>query len=88
MARKPRMHLSGGLYHVIFRGNGDQSVFLTTTTAKSFYLLFQEGTCRFGYHVYAFCLMINHSYLALQISDIPLSRGMQILSFRNTRWIN
>lgn len=28
MARKPRIHLSGGLYHVIFRGNGGQSVFL------------------------------------------------------------
>lgn len=42
---------------------------------------------RFGYHIHAFCLMTNHIHLALQVSDI-LSRGMQNLSFRYTRWIN
>lgn len=53
-----------------------------------FYLLLQEGTHRFGYRVHAFCLMTNHIHLAVQIGDIPLSRGMQNLSFRYTRWIN
>jgi hypothetical protein len=32
--------------------------------------------------------MTNHIHLALQVGDIPLSRGMQNLSFRYTRWIN
>lgn len=30
----------------------------------------------------------SHIHLALQAGDIPLSRGMQNLSFRYTRWIN
>lgn len=88
MARKPRIHLSGGLYHVIFRGNGGESVFFTDSDRYRFYLLLQEGACRFGYRVHAFCLMTNHIHLALQVGDIPLSRGMQNLSFRYTRWIN
>jgi putative transposase len=88
MARKPRIHLPGGLYHVILRGNGGQPVFLTDEDRYRFYLLLQEGTCRFGYRVHAFCLMTGHIHLALQASDIPLSRGMQNLSFRYTRWIN
>ncbi len=88
MARKPRIHLPGGLYHVILRGNGGQPIFLTDNDRYRFYLLLQEGTCRFGYRVHAFCLMTNHVHLALQIGDIPLSRGMQNLSFRHTRWIN
>jgi len=88
MARKPRIHLPGGLYHVIFRGNGGQSVFLTEDDRYRFYLLLQEGTCRFGYRVHAFCLMTNHIHIALQVGDIPLSRGMHNLSFRYTRWIN
>lgn len=88
MARKPRIHLAGGLYHVIFRGNGGQPVFLTEDDRYRFYLLLQEGTCRFGYRVHAFCSMTNHIHLALQVGDIPLSRGMQNLSFRYTRWIN
>ncbi len=88
MARKPRIHLPGGLYHVILRGNGGQPVFLADEDRSRFYLLLQEGTCRFGYRVLAFCLMTNHIHLALQAGEVPLSRGLQNLSFRYTRWIN
>lgn len=88
MARKPRIHLPGGLYHVMLRGNGGQPVFLTDDDRYRFYLLLQEGTIRFGFRVHAFCLMTNHIHLALQCGDIPLSRAMHNLSFRYTRWIN
>ena len=54
MTRKPRIHLPGGLYHVILRGNGGQSVFLSEEDRYRLYVLFQEGTCRFGYRVHAF----------------------------------
>ncbi|WP_446012121.1 hypothetical protein [Candidatus Electrothrix sp.] len=50
MVRKPRIHLTGGLYHVILRGNGGQPVFLTDEDRCRFYLLIQEGTCRFDYY--------------------------------------
>jgi len=88
MARKPRIHLPGGFYHVILRGNGGQPVFLSDADRYRFYLLLQEGICRFGYRIHAFCLMTNHIHLALQAGNIPLSHGMQNLSFRYTRWIN
>lgn len=88
MARKPRIHLSGGFYHVILRGNGGQDIFLSDTDRYRLYLLLQEGTCRFGYRIHAFCLMTNHIHLVLQAGDLPLSQGMQNLSFRYTRWIN
>jgi REP element-mobilizing transposase RayT len=88
MARKSRIHIPGGLYHVMFRGNGGQDVFLTDADRYRFYLLLQEGTSRFGYRVHAFCLMSNHIHLALQAGEMPLSRGMQNLAFRYTRWIN
>jgi REP element-mobilizing transposase RayT len=88
MARKPRIHLPGGIYHVIFRGNGGQDVFLSEADRYRFYLLLQEGSNRFGYRIHAFCLMGNHIHLALQVGDIPLSRAMHNLSFRYTRWIN
>lgn len=88
MARKPRIHLPGGLYHVMLRGNGGQPVFLTDDDRYRFYLLLQEGANRFGFRVHAFCLMKNHIHLALQCGDIPISRAMHNLSFRYTRWIN
>jgi len=86
MARKPRIHIPGALYHVIFRGNGGQSVFFGDDDRYRLFLLLQEGTCRFGYRIHAFCLMSNHIHLLLQAGDVPLSKGMQNLAFRFTRW--
>ena len=88
MARKPRLHLPGGLYHVILRGNARQDVFLTPSDRAYFYALLAEGVVRFGYRVHAFCLMSNHLHLALQAGDSALSAGMQNLSFRYTRYLN
>ncbi len=88
MARKPRLHVSGALYHVILRGNAQQDVFFTPADRHFFYQLLQEGVSRFGYRVHAFCLMTNHVHLALQVGDRALSVGMQNLAFRYTRYVN
>ncbi|MFN0316029.1 MAG: transposase [Burkholderiales bacterium] len=88
MARKPRLHVPGGLYHVILRGNARQDVFISAGDRQAFYDLLAEGVTRFGYRVHAFCLMINHLHLALQAGESGLSSGMQNLSFRYTRYLN
>lgn len=88
MARKPRLHVPGGLYHVILRGNARQDMFFSPQDRHTFYELMAEGVTRFGYRVHAFCLMTNHLHLALQAGDQPLSAGMQNLAFRYTRYLN
>lgn len=88
MARKPRLHVPGGLYHVILRGNARQDIFLAPQDRHAFYDLLAEGVARFGYRVHAFCLMTNHLHLALQAGDQALSVGMQNLAFRYTRHLN
>jgi REP element-mobilizing transposase RayT len=88
MARKPRIHYPGAYYHVILRGNARQDIFFDDTDRYRFYLLLQEGTERFGHRIHAFCLMTNHVHLVVQVSDKPLSKIMQNLSFRYTRWVN
>ncbi len=88
MARKARIHILGGLYHVMLRGNGGQDIFFSRDDRYRMFFLIQEGVERFGHRVHAFCLMGNHIHLAIQVSDIPLSKIMQNLSFRYTRWIN
>jgi len=35
-----------------------------------------------------FCLMSTHVHLAIQVAGVSLSRILQNLSFRYTRWIN
>lgn len=88
MARKPRLHYPGALYHVTLRGNAGQAIFFDNRDRTRFYFLLQEGIERFRHRIHAFCLMSNHIHLAIQVADIPLSRIIQNLSFRYTRWIN
>jgi len=88
MARKPRVHYPGALYHVTLRGNAGQTIFFDSRDRTRLYLLLQEGIERFRHRIHAFCLMSNHLHLAIQVGDIPLPRIIQNLSFRYTRWIN
>jgi putative transposase len=88
MARKPRLHYPGACYHVILRGNARQDVFFNDADRYRFYLFVQEGIERFGYRVHGFCLMTNHVHIALQVGEAPLSRIMQNLCSRYTRWVN
>ena len=88
MSRKPRIHLPGGIYHVMLRGNGGQAIFFSDSDRQVVYSLLEEGIERFDYRVHAFCLMSNHMHFALQVGELPLSKIMQNLSFRYTRHIN
>ncbi|MDQ6990912.1 MAG: transposase [Mariprofundaceae bacterium] len=88
MARKPRIHINGGYYHVMLRGNGGTDIFSNDADRYHFFMLLQEGTDRFEHRIHAFCLMDNHVHLVIQVGNISLSRIMQNLSFRYTRWFN
>ncbi len=88
MARQPRLHVEGGVYHVILRGNGGQDIFFSIEDRRFFYGLIAEGCRRFGYRVHGFCLMRNHVHLIVEVGATPLSRPMQNLCFRYGRWIN
>ena len=88
MARKPRIHIPGGVYHVMLRGNGGQEIFLEPADNAHFLNLLAEGETRFGFRCHGYCLMPNHAHLVLQAGAVPLSRAMQNLAFRHTRHIN
>ena len=88
MARKPRIHYPGAVYHVILRGNGGQELFFSGKDRTRFYLLLQEGVEKYGHRIHAFCCMTNHIHLVIQVAEIPLAKIMQNISFRFTRYIN
>ena len=88
MARKPRLHYPGALYHVMLRGNDGQEIFHSDADRSRFTLLLKEGIERYGHRIHAFCFMTNHVHLAVQVDVVPLSRIIQNLAFRYTRYIN
>jgi putative transposase len=88
MARKPRIHLSNALYHVTLRGSGGQPIFFHDEDRDFFEELVAEGVSRLGHRIHGYCWMPNHVHMAIQVGDVPLSKAMQHLAFRYTRWIN
>lgn len=88
MARKIRLHYPGACYHVILRGNAGQDIFFDEGDRSRFFFLLQEGIERFRHRIHAYCLMTNHVHLVVQVGEVPLSRILQNVSFRYTRFIN
>lgn len=88
MARRPRIHYPGAVYHVTLRGNGGQDIFSDDQDRCRLALLLQEGVERFRHRILGFCFMPNHLHLVIQVDQVSLSRIMQNFTFRYTRWFN
>ena len=88
MARRPRIHFPGALYHVITRGNRRQGIFLDEKDMKKFRAFLAEYKRRHPFRLYAYALMKNHLHLLIEVEEIPLGRIMQSLLFRYTRYFN
>lgn len=88
MARKPRIHYSGAFYHVMLRGNGGQDLFYDEKDGQEFRELIADGIDRMGYNIHAYCFMPDHVHLLIEVADVALSKIMQNLSFRYSRYIN
>jgi Transposase IS200 like. len=72
----------------MLRGNGAQQIFFRDEDHEHFASLVAEGVARFSHRIHAYCWMDNHVHLAVQVAEVPLSRIMQNVAFRYTRWIN
>jgi len=88
MARKPRVHFPGALYHVIVRGNKGQRVFRREADFKLYLRLLGEYKEVFEFALCAYALMPTHVHLLVEARDKPLSGLMQRLQFRYTRNYN
>jgi REP element-mobilizing transposase RayT len=85
MPRAPRLHVEGGFYHVILRGNHREAIFFTPGDRDRFASLLAEGIERFRMRAHAYCWMTNHVHLLIQVSDAPLGRAMMRIASRYAR---
>lgn len=77
MARKPRVELEGGLYHVIVRGNARQDIFHSREDHLKFISLLEKAKHKVGFFLYAYCLMTNHLHLLIERRSETVGRIMQ-----------
>lgn len=76
MARRPRIEVAGGIYHVYNRVASGESVFSDPEEATRFLGIVREVKKRDGWTLFAWCLMPNHFHLILRTATIPLWRSM------------
>ena len=82
MARRPRVHFPGALYHVISRGNQRQKIYKDDPDYQRFETLLGEVIKRHALTLYAYVLMPNHFHLLVEVGRVPLSKAMQVLLYR------
>lgn len=77
MARKPRVHYEGALYHVITRGNNKEEVFGEKNEKEEYLRIIKKYKDRYGFKLYSYCIMDNHAHLLIEVGNIHLSKIMQ-----------
>jgi REP element-mobilizing transposase RayT len=88
MARHPRIHAPGVLYHLMARGNNGQAVYLSRGDYEAFLEALQTVRARYPFSLYAYVLMPNHFHLLVEAQEEPTSRWMQALLTKHARRFN
>jgi putative transposase len=88
MARPPRLQAPGTLHHVIARGNERREVFRDDADREDYLERIARYRERFGFRLYAYCLMPNHIHLAVEQGPTSLSAFMHALQSSYTQYFN
>ncbi|MFN0141254.1 MAG: transposase [Pyrinomonadaceae bacterium] len=88
MARKARVEIEGGLYHLITRGNDRQTIFHCDEDHAKFLSLLSAQKERLPFFLYAFCLMSNHVHLLIEWKADTIGRIMHRLLTGYSQYYN
>src|SRR4051795_11364832 len=80
MPRRLRSVLPNGTFHVTALGVDHAPIFGDGLDRRSFLSLLSDSVERFGWDVYAYCLMTTHYHLVIATTVEDLSRGMHRLN--------
>jgi REP-associated tyrosine transposase len=79
MARKPRLEVEGGLYHILTRGNNRQRIFGDNNDYQKMLRLLEVQKAKLGFFLYAYCLMPNHVHLLVERRKVGIGQVMHRL---------
>ncbi len=88
MGRTPRIEYEGAVYHVMCRGNRQESIFRDSQDHEMFLNTLDETCGQTGWRVHAFCLMGNHYHLLIETPYANLVDGMRRLQSTYTKRFN
>lgn len=85
VSRPVRLHIEGGFYHVILRGNHREAIFDDDADRVRFGELVGEAVNRDAIRVHAFCWMTNHVHLLIEAGAAPIGPAMMRIASRYAR---
>ncbi len=88
MARKPRIHFAGALYHVILRGNDRQNIFFQPSDRQLWETILRASMERYQSTIHCFCWMKNHLHMVIQVDEEPLAATIRYAASQYSRKIN
>ncbi len=86
--RKPRVHVCGGIYHVMLRGNNGQRVFNHFQDEERFFHIVENVLSKCDGKIHAYCLMPNHIHLVVEVCADTISKIMQFIASRYVQYFN
>lgn len=88
MARKPRVHYPGALYHVTLRGNDRQTIFFCNSDRFLWESILVTALDRYEASVHGYCWMHNHVHMIVQVAKEPLASTIRYAASQYSRKIN
>jgi len=77
MARRLRLQYPGAIYHVMYRGDRREPIFLDDQDRVCFLETLGEACTKTDWQVHAYCLMPNHFHLVVETPQGNLVAGMK-----------
>jgi REP element-mobilizing transposase RayT len=88
MARKPRIHYPGALYHVTLRGNNRQTIFFCNSDRFLWESILITALDRYEASIHSYCWMTNHVHMIVQVAKEPLASTIRYAASQYSRKIN
>ena len=88
LPRKKRIYYEGVLYHVITRGNNKEYISESDQDKNEYLKRVKKYIEKYKGKLYAYAMMDNHCHMLIEVSDIPLSKIMQLIQQTYTMWYN
>ena len=85
MPRRPRVFVSGAVYHIYCRVARGEAVFSDAREAAALVGVIRGVAREHGLSVLAWCVMATHYHLAVRVGRIPLWRSMRLIQGRFAR---
>jgi REP element-mobilizing transposase RayT len=88
MARPYRLQAEGCFYHITSRGDDRKRIYVSEADFDKFLEYLLEAKKKYGFYLYAYCLMSNHYHLLIETSRPNLSQIMHYVNGSYTNYYN